>query len=478
MFKKSSIEQLQKALQSAKNFKTTIYVEVDGFIKMAQVTSDEYCKFVRSYLFASPGCSISKHTGHDNIAEAFAELANLLPVRKIFPETTIVISEQPNLVNLSKSAWCEALGHQGDHAGSNDKSKTSEDFCEQILRDNLWKKLTGGASGIQQWNAVVEAEGTRLLKWNGSNLDGAYLKAVYLTNLELNNSRFEKADLESSFLFWSNISHASFLGANLVKANLTRANATGANFTDASLRNAILADADLANAILKNTDLRKADLNGARLHGVDLTTANTDGANFVCAKYDEETVLPTDFLHWPKLLWQGEGPDPYQEMIKKKIETLAVEKFEEMVAHAKKHFDASRLDKVLKMLKKERFELFSETQDKSVIGVVKSQTDPELIYACSLSSDGAYSCCTQNLRPCGGLKGALCKHILVLVIGLARANNIDLTKATKWILTSIDKDPSTNKTVIAEVFLKYQAANAGEIDWRPTETIPEDYYAF
>jgi hypothetical protein len=30
---------------------------------------------------------------------------------------------------------------------------------------------------------------------------------------------------------------------------------------------------------------------------------------------------------------------------------------------------------------------------------------------------------------------------------------------------------------IAGSFLKYQGAQAGEIDWRPTETVPEDFYA-
>ena len=27
------------------------------------------------------------------------------------------------------------------------------------------------------------------------------------------------------------------------------------------------------------------------------------------------------------------------------------------------------------------------------------------------------------------------------------------------------------------VLFKYKGAEAGEIDWRPTETVPEDYYA-
>ena len=30
---------------------------------------------------------------------------------------------------------------------------------------------------------------------------------------------------------------------------------------------------------------------------------------------------------------------------------------------------------------------------------------------------------------------------------------------------------------MSAIFLRYKGAEAGEIDWRPTETIPEDYYS-
>jgi hypothetical protein len=29
---------------------------------------------------------------------------------------------------------------------------------------------------------------------------------------------------------------------------------------------------------------------------------------------------------------------------------------------------------------------------------------------------------------------------------------------------------------MSATFLRYKGAEAGEVDWRPTETIPEDYY--
>ena len=39
-------------------------------------------------------------------------------------------------------------------------------------------------------------------------------------------------------------------------------------------------------------------------------------------------------------------------------------------------------------------------------------------------ADGTYACCTQNLNPCGGLRGKLCKHLLVLIIGMTRGGEI------------------------------------------------------
>jgi hypothetical protein len=64
------------------------------------------------------------------------------------------------------------------------------------------------------------------------------------------------------------------------------------------------------------------------------------------------------------------------------------------------------------------FQLFNDITDELVTGVVRSQSDPGLVYACRLGADGSYSCCTQNFNVRGGLRGSICKHLLVLIIGL------------------------------------------------------------
>lgn len=139
--------------------------------------------------------------------------------------------------------------------------------------------------------------------------------------------------------------------------------------------------------------------------------------------------------------------------------------------------DASRMSKVTKMLRAERFQLFSSVTDEHVTGVVKSQTDRDLVYACRLGKNGEFFCCTQNLNHCGGLRGALCKHILVLAIGLAQSGELDPARANAWAQASRARKPELHKEDATATFVRYKGAEAGDIDWRPTETIPEDYYA-
>lgn len=136
-----------------------------------------------------------------------------------------------------------------------------------------------------------------------------------------------------------------------------------------------------------------------------------------------------------------------------------------------------RMAKVTSMLKADRFQLFSEVDDARIQGVVKSQTDPSLFYACRLDKAGNYMCCTQNLNVCGGLRGKPCKHLLVLMIGLAKAGEVDPAVVSKWAKATAGKKAVLDRDEMSATFVRYKGAEAGEIDWRPTETIPEDYYA-
>jgi hypothetical protein len=151
--------------------------------------------------------------------------------------------------------------------------------------------------------------------------------------------------------------------------------------------------------------------------------------------------------------------------------------FETFLARLQKITEGGRLANALTMLKAERFHLFSQVQGDALVGVVRSQSSPTRVYSCRLAEDGNFSCCTQKLRPCGGLRGSICKHLLVLIVGLARAGEVPLGTVDHWILASHQCSPVLDRDVMSDTFLRYKGAQAGEIDWRPTETIPEDYYA-
>jgi uncharacterized protein YjbI with pentapeptide repeats len=165
--------------------------------------------------------------------------------------------------------------------------------------------------------------------------------------------------------------------------------------------------------------------------------------------------------------------------IAKKIEK-AVGKVSDVASFLKAlevRIEKPKIDKATKMLKASGFKLFNDVTDEHVSGVVKSQTDPDLVYACRVAHDGQYACCTQNLNICGGLRGSICKHLLVLIIGLVQAGELDPTTIDAWIAKTHSTKPELDKEIMGAIFIKYKGAEAGEVDWRPTETVPEDYYA-
>ncbi len=151
--------------------------------------------------------------------------------------------------------------------------------------------------------------------------------------------------------------------------------------------------------------------------------------------------------------------------------------FDDFMKRLEKRTDPAKFSKATAMLKADRFKLYAQVQDDFLVGVVKSRTDPELVYSCRLSADGTFGCCTQNLNICGGLRGSLCKHLLVLIVGLSKGGELDPATVDSWVVASQGQKPVLDKDAMSETFLRYKGAEAGEIDWRPTETIPEDYYA-
>jgi BRCT domain type II-containing protein len=140
--------------------------------------------------------------------------------------------------------------------------------------------------------------------------------------------------------------------------------------------------------------------------------------------------------------------------------------------------DQGKLGRALKMLKSESFKLYVHSSSERVVGVVRSQTKSDKVYASWLTNEGKYGCSTSDLSECMGLQGSVCKHLLVLVVGLTRAGEINANSSFLWLKSARSKGPRTDSDLVATTFIEYKGAEVGEIDWRPTETIPEDFYAF
>lgn len=153
-----------------------------------------------------------------------------------------------------------------------------------------------------------------------------------------------------------------------------------------------------------------------------------------------------------------------------------------MVLQLRGHVDARRVDRAIAMLKKEAFQIFADVNHAHLSGVIKSQTSSEKIYAPWIDANGGYGCqCfpsySNELEPCMGLQGHICKHLIALLLGLSKSGEVSTTQVLDMVRTVGKKRPKDKDTDLsAQILLRYKGAESGEVDWRPVETVPEDFY--
>ncbi|MHA1520340.1 MAG: hypothetical protein ACTSRK_09165 [Promethearchaeota archaeon] len=140
--------------------------------------------------------------------------------------------------------------------------------------------------------------------------------------------------------------------------------------------------------------------------------------------------------------------------------------------------DPGRYNRAMKMLKKDSYSLFLKIDKFRLYGIVKSQTNKELIYATIISENGQYFCGTQNLRTCGGLRGAICKHILLLLMAGIKSDMITVDYAIDLVRASLLRRPQWDKIEAQRMFSEYELQDADELEWRPVEILPEDLVAW
>lgn len=82
---------------------------------------------------------------------------------------------------------------------------------------------------------------------------------------------------------------------------------------------------------------------------------------------------------------------------------------------------------------------FVELADGRLQGVVSSGSDVDRVYVSSITAgDHAYNCSTNNNRPCGGLRGAPCNHLQVLV--QEAVLQYGLGRVTRYLRVEVGED--------------------------------------
>lgn len=346
------------------------------------------------------------------------------------------------------------------------------------LKMELLAELRGGKKGIADFNQRdhLTLKRKKANRFRKEDFSGGKLDGLKIENVDFQSCNFQEASLKK----------CEFRDGDFSKADLSRSDFSNTKFSITKLKNCNFEKSKLARvkfeySSLDNSSFVAADLTGAyfnssEIYGADFTGAKLSKTKWRECLFDEKTVFPKGFKIPKDFHFGGKGHDPREGKAAPKTGT--VNSFDQFMEYIAAHVDQGRLKKAMTMLKKDSFELFSQVNKDELVGVVKSQTDKSLVYSCRLTKEGEFTCCTQNLNACGGLRGSLCKHLLVMLVGLTQGKKLKPAVGAKWCSESASQKPTLEKEIMTEVLLKYQGAEAGDIDWRPMETVPEDYLAF
>lgn len=479
------LKELSDRIQQADEFRSTIDLTTKTHPVRLAVSGGKHRRHRASWtkdLWADTLTDWEQQT--NSVADSILAAVRSWPEATPLLHTVTASGKKTGLVAIklkqsALEAWCETFGIPIPSADEIQQASQAADADLDVERQTVLAALKE-PDFVIRWNARDWRDLNRLQPFTSVNFRDRKLDAFKFGSL-----RFENCDFENAALNRAEFSIATFTNCNFRRANFQKVNARCVHFSDCDLTSADLRDADFSHAyfngcILAKTNLTTTTLEGARFQGANLQGAKLGSdldQRLRSAEFDEKTVFSAEFKIPSGMLWKGQGIDPRAQSTLQALQSAGPLDLPQFMTVLEALVDKDRLAKALAMLKADRFRLFAQASDEQLLGVVKSQTDPDLVYSCRLTKEGDFSCCTQNLNVCGGLRGALCKHLLVLIIGMANGGELDPTLVTQWITTSRFKKPVLDKDAMSETLLRYKGAEAGEVDWRPMETIPEDYYA-
>lgn len=170
--------------------------------------------------------------------------------------------------------------------------------------------------------------------------------------------------------------------------------------------------------------------------------------------------------------------EQFLDLISSQLNPKALD-FQSLIVKLRDVAVGTRLDNALTMLRHDKFRLFSDLTPERLTGIVSSQSGYSDAYSCMIQEDGTYNCVDDDMNGCMSSQGhTICKHLLVLILGMVHTGELSATTAYQWVKSGSSMRPTSETDVLAQTLLRYKGVQVGEVDWRPTETIPEDYYAY
>ncbi|MFI9526136.1 hypothetical protein [Micromonospora rosaria] len=105
---------------------------------------------------------------------------------------------------------------------------------------------------------------------------------------------------------------------------------------------------------------------------------------------------------------------------------------------------------------------FVELADGRLQGVVSSGTDIERVYVSSVTATThAYHCSTNNNRPCGGLRGAPCKHLHALADEAVVQYGVD--RVARYLRVEVDDTVATGRQVLSRMDTRHEPTPAAVV---------------
>lgn len=457
----AAIKSLEQYLQASGS--------ISAFVRHAR--SDQYSMFVVEYLsqgsragyvtYTTDGAWFppSRRAGEGDVRATVDDALELIAKHGNIILKTIWLPGNEKLLPSVRELWSRCLNMSNDASSFSLKEK--DIFA---LRKDLLKQAS-----LASLNKEKPVQPHRF------QFRDTDLRDVIFQGLNVSQLKFDKSDMTNASFVEAVAVHTTFENSILRNADFSKVNAEDAYFLQADMQNFVSVKGSFKNANFRNANLKGATFDKANLQGANFVDAALDECSFKACPVNEKTTLPDKVGGYPGVVWKGMGRNPYSTEGRGRVGKDCAN-LEDLLTSMQMDFDSNRLKKATTMLKANPLQLFVELQENSVQGILKSETDESLTYLCYINNTGTYGCFTQNMNVCGGQTESICKHLFVILIGLASVGELSWSDVAVWTQTASRNGPYyCDENAMAALFKRFKQAEFGQVAWEPIETNPVNY---